>query len=102
MLIFFKNSFFPPLIPKKPWFSRNPISEGFGENFLETKRKSTSRNPYEPEENLIRSAIFKIAYTNFLVEHAYYGTIIRELRYAVFFRYFLRVLKQTENEYYCV
>ncbi len=60
-LILFKNAFFPRPITKKPRFSRNPCSEHFGENFLETKRKSTSRNPYIPEDNSIRSAVPKIA-----------------------------------------
>ncbi len=46
------------------WFSRNATSERFRENFLETKQKSTSRNPYKPEDNSIRSAI--------LSEHAYF------------------------------
>ncbi len=39
-------------------------------SILETKRKSTSRNPYTSEDNSIRSAILRIAYTNFLIEHA--------------------------------
>jgi hypothetical protein len=45
------------------WFSRNATSERFRENFLETKRKRMSRNPYIPEKNSIGSAI--------LSEHAY-------------------------------
>ncbi len=36
-----------------------------------TKRKSTSGNPGKPEENSIRLAILRIAYTNFLSENAY-------------------------------
>jgi hypothetical protein len=54
------------------WFSRNATSESFRENFLESKQKSTSRNPYKPEDNSIRSAILRIAYNNFLSEHAYF------------------------------
>ena len=55
-----QNSFFSTHIAEKPRFSRNPSSEGFGKNFLETKRKSTSRNPYKPEDNSIRSAVLEI------------------------------------------
>ena len=40
-----QNSFFLTPIAEKPRFSRNRTSEAFGENFLETKRKSASRNP---------------------------------------------------------
>jgi hypothetical protein len=52
--IFLKNSFFPLPIPK------NPFYEHFGENFLETKRKSTLKNPYKLKKNLKRSAVPKI------------------------------------------
>jgi len=75
-LIFLENSFFLSPLAKNPRFSRNPSSEGFGEKFLETKIKRTSRNPYKPEGNFIRSAVLKIAYTNFLIEHAYCSTLV--------------------------
>ena len=61
-LIFIGNSFFPTPVAEKPWFSRNLSSEHFGENFLETKRKSMSRNPYKPEDNSKCSATLKIVF----------------------------------------
>ncbi len=67
-LIFFKNSFFPPPIPKKPRFSRNPSSGHFGENFLETKRKSTLKNPYKTKGKLETFSRFQ---DRILMLHAY-------------------------------
>ena len=58
-----QNTFFQTPMAEKPRFSRNRTSEHFGENFLETKRKSTSRNPYKPKDNSIRSAILKIVFS---------------------------------------
>jgi hypothetical protein len=62
--------------PERSRFIENRLlyhsSERFTEKFLETKRKSALRNPYKPEENSTRSAILRIAYTNFFMEHAYY------------------------------
>jgi len=38
-------------------------SERFGENFLETKQKGTSRNPYKLEDNPIHSVNRKIVFS---------------------------------------
>jgi hypothetical protein len=54
--------------------------EGFLRNFLETKRKSTPRNPYKPKDNLIRSIILEIDETNFLMLHVYLFKLILSLR----------------------
>jgi hypothetical protein len=45
-LSFPQNSFFSPFITENPWFFRNPISEGFGKNCLQTKERA-------PRESLI-------------------------------------------------
>jgi hypothetical protein len=60
---YFTKLFFPTPIAEKPRFSRNRTSEAFEENFLETKRKSASRNPYKPEDNSIRSAVLRIVFS---------------------------------------
>ena len=62
-LDFYRNSVFSTPIAEKPWFSGNPTSERFGENFLETKRKSTSRNPYKPEDSSMCSAVIKMVFS---------------------------------------
>jgi hypothetical protein len=40
-----QNSFVSASIAEKPRFAGNCASKAFGTNFLETKRKSVSRNP---------------------------------------------------------
>ena len=62
-LDFYKNLVFSTPIAEKPRFSGNLTCEHFGENFLETKRKSTSRNPYKPRDSSICSAVIKMIFS---------------------------------------
>ena len=62
-LDFNENSVSSTSIAEKPWFSGNPTPERFGENFPETKRKSTSRNSYKPKDNSMYSAVIKMVFS---------------------------------------
>jgi hypothetical protein len=74
-VVFYKTQFLSTSICEKPWFSRTHTSIGFQENFLETKIKRVSRNPYEPEGSSIYSPILRIIHTNFFMKHAYWGYV---------------------------